>query len=275
MMTRTLLLLAALGLAAACGSGDDVGGGTSSCPSESPNACLSGSGSLLGCCPASHPVCSADGLSCLVAGSAGSAGAAGSGAGGTSSGGTSSGGTSSGGTSSGGTSSGGTSSGGTSSGGTGGAPSGGTGGGTGGSSCLDIGFEPNETEATATDLGAMTDCDSTGKTVVAKLDGATDVDFYRVVASDVAGCVVDPSFETTTQARLCAFFECPGVAVACASPATQATSPDGRKGCCIPSGGTLKATPDCSGSNDGSTVYIRMDQGPADQCTSYSVKFHY
>lgn len=121
----------------------------------------------------------------------------------------------------------------------------------------------------------MTDCDSTGKTVFGDLNGSGDVDFYKVAASDVGGCFVDPLFEMATQARLCVFFECTGLSVNCKGGSTPTTSPGGRLGCCIPNGGKLEATPNCSGSNDSTSMYFRVDQGPTDVCTAYSVKFHY
>ena len=286
-----LLLPAAL--IAACGSDDSSGGGSTTCPSDTPIECRGGGSALLGCCPTSHPICAADGLSCDAAGTGGTGASAGSGGGaGTSGTGGASGGTggASGGTggATGGTggASGGTggASGGTggASGGTGGATggtggaSGGTGGATGGTgggaTCTDQGFEPNETSGTATDLGASTDCDGTGKVVFAKLDGNSDVDWYKYKGTDTS-CIVDPAVTLDVNAWVCMYFTCPGVSVSCKGTSTSASDGPG-PGCCSSTGGTLKATPSCTGAED-TTVYIRVDLSAKNECVNYSIDYHY
>jgi hypothetical protein len=74
--------------------------------------------------------------------------------------------------------------------------------------------------------------------------------------------------------RLCLFAECPGATVSCTS-GTPNTSPGGRPGCCVPSGGTVNMTLDCTGWTDDATIYIRVDQGATNVCTAYSVAYHY
>jgi hypothetical protein len=285
MKTRSLGLLWLLlptALISACGSDDSGGGGSNPCPTDTPIECRGASSELLGCCPTTHPTCSADGLSCEASGTGGTGGtgaSAGSGGGaGTSGSGGATGGT---GGASGGTggATGGTggASGGTggATGGTGGA-SGGTGGATGGTgggaTCTDQGFEPNETSGTATDLGSSTDCDGTGKVVFAKLDGATDVDWYKYKGTDTS-CIVDPAVTLDVNAWLCMYFTCPGVTVSCKGTSTSASDGPG-PGCCSSTGGTLKATPSCTGAED-TTVYIRVDLSAKNECVNYSIDYHY
>jgi hypothetical protein len=140
--------------------------------------------------------------------------------------------------------------------------------------CTDPGFEPNESESSATDLGAYTDCDGTGTSISAMLDGDSDVDFYFFDGTDESGCLVDPTGITGAGVRLCLFATCPGASVSC-SAGQSATSPGGHAGCCTPSGGTVTLDVNCSGLSDDSTVYIRVDQPTTNACTPYSVDFHY
>ncbi|MCC6663473.1 MAG: hypothetical protein IT375_07000 [Polyangiaceae bacterium] len=267
-----------------------------SCSAEEPHECPSPEGVILGCCPDSHPICSADGTQCFEWGSTGGGGSpsggggAPSGGGGSPSGGGGSpsggGGAPSGGGGSpsggGGSPSGGGGSpsggGGSPSGGTGGTGGGGTGGGgtggTGGSSCVDKGFEPNETESAATALGTINDCDGSGSTASGKLDGSSDVDYYSFFGTDQAGCVVGPVASTTAKVRLCLFADCASAKVSCSS-GTPSTSPGGRPGCCVPAGGKVDLSLDCTGWTDDATIYVRVDQGAANACTAYSVDYHY
>ncbi|MCK6536353.1 MAG: hypothetical protein L6Q84_25575, partial [Polyangiaceae bacterium] len=170
---------------------------------------------------------------------------------------------------------GGSPSGGTGGGGTGGGGTGGGGtGGTGGSSCVDKGFEPNETESAATALGTINDCDGSGSTASGKLDGSSDVDYYSFFGTDQTGCVVGPVASTTAKVRLCLFADCASAKVSCSS-GTPSTSPGGRPGCCVPAGGKVDLSLDCTGWTDDATIYVRVDQGAANACTAYSVDYHY
>lgn len=258
-----LVLLA--GVLVSCSS-DDGGGGGASCPGIQPIQCKDNAGSVVGCCPLDHPVCSADGTQCLE-------GTGGGGTGGTASGGT--GNTGNGGN--GGTSA----TGGTTNGGTGGVGGSGALGGSGGSGgtggtpvpCDDVGFEPNETESSATDLGAISDCDGSGSSLGAKLDTEADVDFYAYDGSDDSGCTVDPTVTTGDSVRVCMFADCSGVSAGC----TAGTSSNlgGLPGCCVDGPGTVTVDVNCSGISDDATMYIRIDQGAAGVCTDYSFDYHY
>ncbi|MCC6897902.1 MAG: hypothetical protein IT377_02945 [Polyangiaceae bacterium] len=267
---------------------------TVSCSASEPHECPSPEGVIIGCCPDSHPLCSTDGTQCYEWASSGGGGGspsggggspsggggsptggAGGAGGGTGGGGTGGGGTGGGGTGGGGTGGGGTGGGGTGGGGTGGGgPGGGGTGGTGGTSCVDQGFEPNQTESAATTLGTINDCDGSGSTLSGKLDGSTDTDYYSFFGIDQAGCVVGPVASTTAKVRLCLFANCASAQVSCTS-GTPSTSPGGRPGCCVPAGGKVDLSLDCSGWADDATIYIRVDQGASNACTAYSVDYHY
>ena len=290
-----LLVLLSTAAVSGCSSDDSSGGGPSSCSGGTPIECRAADGKLLGCCPTTHAVCSADGLSCMAsgsggtAGSGGGAGASGGSAGASAGAGGATGGTAGTGGGSGGAvggsagaggatggaggATGGTAGTGGATGGSGGA-TGGTGGGTGGASCVDQGFEPNETSATATEVGpGITSCDSTGKKVFAKLDGSSDVDWYTYAGKEVS-CLVDPAVTLDVNAWVCMYFVCPGVSVSCKGSSTSSSSGPG-PGCCSSTGGTLKASPDCTGTNDSSQVYIRVDLSAKNECVPYSIDFHY
>jgi hypothetical protein len=156
---------------------------------------------------------------------------------------------------------------------------GGAGGGeAGGAPCGDTGpGEPNEIEATATFLGNATDCDGTGDSVSGVLTSASDVDWYRYVATDEFGCTVDPSraFTPAGGARLCKFAQCTAggaATVTCDLGASPETSPSGRPGCCHDRGFSMDI--DCSGADDDATIFLRVDR-PAGGCALYSILFHY
>ncbi len=299
-----LLVLLSAAAVSGCGSDDSSGSGPSSCSGSTPIECRAADGKLLGCCPTTHAVCSADGLSCMASGSGGSAGSGGSGAasggsagasggGGGATGGAAGSGGATGGTAGTGGASGGMGgatggtggatggsggatggTGGGATGGTGGGATGGTGGGTGGASCTDQGFEPNETSATATEVGpGITSCDSTGKKVFAKLDGTGDVDWYTYSGKEVS-CFVDPAVTLDVNAWVCMYFVCPGVSVSCKGSSISSSTGPG-PGCCSPTGGPLKASPNCTGFDDSSQVYIRVDLPAKNECVPYSIDFHY
>jgi hypothetical protein len=286
MSGRTTLIatVAALWMVAACSS-DEGSGGALVCNADQPVQCLDPSGRVTACCPLSHPICSADGTECLAQGggasgatssggapAGGAAGSTGGVAGEGGSAGAFAGSSGLGGSGLGGVAGAGAGGLGGSSGSSGG--SAGTGGGTGaaGGSCTDVGYEPNETEATATDLGTINDCDGSGSSVAARLDGASDVDFYKFRGTDRIGCYVDPTAETGARVRICVFANCPGANVTCKEQSTPATSPAGYKGCCKDQGGKVVADLTCS-SGDNADVYIRLDR--ATECTSYVVNYHY
>ena len=144
--------------------------------------------------------------------------------------------------------------------------------------CADDPGEDNDTEATATDLGMIEDCDDDGSMVTGVLDGNEDVDWFRYDGDDVALCNVNPARTISADGglRLCKFAECADgeTDVDCDEGTTQTNSPDGRVGCC--SDGSFDM-PDvnCTGTiDDDATVFIRVDQAEA-MCVAYTLSYHY
>ncbi|MBW2523584.1 MAG: hypothetical protein JRI23_05390 [Deltaproteobacteria bacterium] len=143
----------------------------------------------------------------------------------------------------------------------------------------------NDTENNATTLsdGTVEDC-AEQQAVVGLLDGADDVDWYTYLGSD-GSCIVNPLHlveQATAPVRLCVFLECVDTASAtfftCPAGTTEATSPDGRAGCCITGTdesfelGDLSCT---SSMDDSAYVYVRVDDpaATASTCARYSVRY--
>lgn len=146
--------------------------------------------------------------------------------------------------------------------------------------CEEDVFEPNDEEATPTDLGEINDNDGNGGIVSASLHHAGDVDWYRYAGNDDITGNVDPARELVASGgvRLCKFLECDnGLAETefeCPAGTQYALSTMARSGCCASDGFAL---PDlnCNGvTEDNAAVYIRVDQ-PEPACVTYSVSYHY
>jgi hypothetical protein len=135
--------------------------------------------------------------------------------------------------------------------------------------------EPNDTEATATYLGAIDDCDGSGMILEGVLpDG--DVDWWTYDGIDDVGCVVDADRQLTSQGGsilVCKYFDCPGVAVTCPGGTSPDSSPSGLPGCCGTS--SFNVAPNCTGLDESAYVFLRVEKQPIDPCVSYSIAFHY
>lgn len=150
-----------------------------------------------------------------------------------------------------------------------------------GSGCADPGTEPNENEATATDLGTIGDCDNMGASVSGVLHSAFDVDWFKFHGVDGSSfCSTDPSRHiTNTSVRMCKFIQCDGSEAnnfSCPSGTTSATSPDGRPGCCAM--GDISFSLTCGSSTlnaDNAMVFIRVDNPNAVSCPAYQIDYHY
>ena len=157
-----------------------------------------------------------------------------------------------------------------------GSPTGGTTG-SGTTVCTDDGPEGNDSEATATDLGAIDDCDGDGGAVSGVLDSG-DVDWFVYHGDDVTGCIVNPwrSLDADTEYRICKFVECDDGSpnyITCPEGTSPETSPDGRQGCC--SLQAFELSPDCESWTDSAKVYVRLDAPPSSACVHYTLSFHY
>jgi hypothetical protein len=150
-----------------------------------------------------------------------------------------------------------------------------------GTGCADPGAEPNDTEATATDLGQIGDCDNMGQSVSGVIHSPFDVDWFVFHGIDGSSfCSVDPTRHiSNTSLRMCKFIQCDGSEsnnFSCPSGTTSATSPDGRPGCCAM--GDISFSLTCGSSQlnaDNSMVYIRVDNPNALVCEAYQVDYHY
>lgn len=142
--------------------------------------------------------------------------------------------------------------------------------------------DPGSSENTARQLPATDDCDNNMKTVKGVLNGAVDVDFYKLSGTDKFGCGLDTEFSTSTQGvELCVYARCknatPNAVSGCASGTLDSTSIPGMKGCCATAG---KATPrwDCSGitDNDSADFVLRVKRAAGgDACRSYSFAYRF
>lgn len=139
-------------------------------------------------------------------------------------------------------------------------------------------YEDNNTEATAADLGMITDDDGDAVTITAVLEG-NEVDWFRYEGTDSFGSSVNPARNLITAGalRMCKFAECTNdlfaTDVTCPEGTVATQSPGGRPGCCGDDSFELELG--CSGViDDDATVYIRFDQGLAD-CTQYTLEYHY
>jgi hypothetical protein len=146
-----------------------------------------------------------------------------------------------------------------------------------GAGCDDPGDEPNETEAQATSLPDLTDCDLLGgdPTVSGVLRSGADVDWYKYSGDDSIGCLVDPTRDFEGGARLCKFADCADGSegtMTCGGGSSDATSPDGLPGCCSDAGFSMDV--DCDSIDDDATIYMRFDL-PHDACLAYTLTYHY
>lgn len=143
------------------------------------------------------------------------------------------------------------------------------------------GYEPNDDEASAVDLGELGDGDDPGS-FAGELDHASDEDWYTYQGLDNVGLPpgVAPARTLMTDGglRLCKFLQCTDDAaeavVSCPDGSEATDSPSGRHGCCA---NDSIAMPDfdCTGTlDDSARVWIRVDQGQA-QCVEYTVSYEF
>ena len=139
-------------------------------------------------------------------------------------------------------------------------------------------YEDNNTEATAADLGTITDDDDDAVTITAVLEG-DEVDWFTYLGTDSILSSVNPARTLTTAGalRMCKYVECSNdlfaTEVTCPEGTVSTESPEGRPGCC--GDDSFEIELGCSGViDDEARVYIRFDQGLGD-CTQYTLEYHY
>ena len=144
-----------------------------------------------------------------------------------------------------------------------------------GGSCTNDMYEANDTQATATDLGQINDCDKNGSSVSGVLAGG-DVDWFTYKGSDTFGCSVNPSRDITSdgQAKLCKYIRCPGLKLdKCPNDSTSDTSPEGDPGCCTTT--KMELGINCNGASDDATIFLKVEKPPAFTCVNYTFNYHY
>ncbi len=147
-----------------------------------------------------------------------------------------------------------------------------------GLNCPDNGFgEPNESQATANNLGTISDADNAGQSFCAVLSGTNDVDWFTYKGSDQLFSEVDPfqSISNGTKGRFCAFYKCSSgsTTLMCLGNSTPETAPDGQSGCC--STNPFSVSLECGSVNDDAQVWFRIDNPDVEACVPYQVTFHY
>ncbi len=143
------------------------------------------------------------------------------------------------------------------------------------------GYEPNDSEDQAVDLGELGDGDDPGS-FAGELDHATDEDWFTYQGLDNVGLPpgVAPARTLMTDGglRLCKFLQCTDDAaeavVTCPEGSEATDSPGGRHGCCA-NGSIAMPDFDCTGTlDDSARVWIRVDQAQA-QCVEYTVSYEF
>jgi len=144
--------------------------------------------------------------------------------------------------------------------------------------------EPNNTRASATTLSSVSDGDSyPAGTTSNSLYPLGDEDWYRYHDSDDLFSSIYPRAGLTglpagTEYDLCAYFDCDssGTTVTCTS-GTSSTF-EGLPGCCSSASGTsdenVRLNPNCSGTDDSGTVYVRVFRfAAAASCENYTLLY--
>jgi len=140
-------------------------------------------------------------------------------------------------------------------------------------------YEPNDTEATAEDLGALNDADPNPLPTVSGVMDTTDADWFFFTGTDAVGGLVDPTVHLTTAlgVRICAYYDCVNGTpdFTCDTGTVPDTSTAGHPGCCTSTGNEVSVSLNCTGTGtDNATVYIRVDSQTA-ACLPYTIEYHY
>jgi len=144
-----------------------------------------------------------------------------------------------------------------------------------GGDCVNDSDEPNHNEANAVYLGMIEDDDSQTFRVDAKLAN-NDVDWWYYDGEDTFGYQVDATVSAAAdgQIQICQYAECPSVTFTCPVGSSDDVSPDGRAGCCTTEV-SLSYSPNCAGSSDDATIYLRITKPSGFTCVTYSLDIHY
>ena len=134
-----------------------------------------------------------------------------------------------------------------------------------------------EHEVKAEDSPEALDCDDYVSTVSGVLSGASDEDWYLIRGIDTrAGGCTHTARVDVEGAKVCIFAQC----ALATNPTTncragvEATSPEGRPGCCSQQAGNASLEITCRESGSELTLfYIRVSNGPPGACTEYEREY--
>lgn len=139
--------------------------------------------------------------------------------------------------------------------------------------------DDGDTQATATPKPAVTDCDRTGYSIDADLDGDSDVDWFVIPATDELTCDSAPSVTTGADVRVCVYARCDNMMMTTTTcrDGLPDTSAAGDPGCCTSGGGRTFFDLDCGGilESTDAEITIRIDEGTAMACLPYTLAFNY
>jgi hypothetical protein len=145
----------------------------------------------------------------------------------------------------------------------------------GGDTCIDNG-DPGGAENVAKMLPNTNDAQNTAISVSGVMNGAVDVDFYKIHVDDQSFHLLQPDIQATSSGvELCVFVKCDTTGtsnVTCSSPAVAKKSDIGTDGCCAT--GPASVTPgwNCNSTTDSATLFFRVKQ-TADKCLPYSFSY--
>lgn len=151
--------------------------------------------------------------------------------------------------------------------------------GTGGLMCNQDG-EPNDSESEAEDLGTQSDCNDEEQ-VTGVLQGVGDEDWFKYSGADEFGinCSVNPirSVSASDPVRFCKYVQCldEEADFECPDGTTDATSPDGRAGCCSTQGFQLDFICGSSSVNDDSAWVYMSIETQTNECVTYTISYDF
>lgn len=147
--------------------------------------------------------------------------------------------------------------------------------------------EPNDTRATARNLGSISDRDSfPAGSFTANLYPTGDEDWYRYYDSDDVGGSIYPRVDLVnipagSDYDLCIYYECDKSPTSVSCPTGTSSTYDGLPGCCSRAAGnaseSVRLSPSCGGTfnfDDSGTVYVRVWRwsGPW-TCDNYTLRW--
>ncbi|CAN5925467.1 hypothetical protein BH11MYX4_BH11MYX4_03660 [soil metagenome] len=144
----------------------------------------------------------------------------------------------------------------------------------GGDTCVDNN-DPGASENTAKALPDTNDAQNDPITVNGVLNGPVDVDFYKLAVADTFGHVLQPGTQLKTSGvEMCVFVKCPtgGASVTCNGGGVAKKSDIGTDGCCAAGPSAATPTWNCSGADDGATLFFRIKQ-TQNKCSPYSFTY--